>query len=142
MRRRILLAILLAVAMTGAALGIPLGITAWHLVDTLAREDLSARTQQIAASFDNDLANGGDIDLDQVQVAIPSDGRLSVFRVDGSNPGVVTRGVDPGTDVVTEVAFIARQGRVELTIPAGPMRTRQLQITLAVVLLVLLSVGI
>jgi signal transduction histidine kinase len=142
MRRRILLAILLAIAVTAAALGVPLGITAWHLVDTIAREDLSARTQQIAASLDNDLANGDDIDLDQVQVAIPADGRLTVFRVDGDGPSVVTRGVDPGTDVITEVGFIARQGRVELTIPAGPMRTRQMQITVAVMLLVLLSIGI
>jgi signal transduction histidine kinase len=138
MRRRILLAILLAVAVTGAALGIPLGITAWQLVDNLAREDLAARAQQIAATLDNELANGRPIDLTEVRVAVPADGVLVVRQ-----PGDIELryGSDPGADTVSEVVPIARQGQVELSIPAGPLRTRQTQVTLAVVLLVVISVG-
>lgn len=139
MRRRILLAILLAVAVTGAALGIPLGVTAWQLVDNLTREDLASRAQQIAATLDNELASGRPLDLREVSVAVPSDGSLTVRQ-----PGQADLrygGVEPG-ETVTESVPIARQGTVELAIPAGPLRTQQTQATLAVLLLVVISVGI
>jgi signal transduction histidine kinase len=138
MRRRILLAILLAVAVTGAALGIPLGVTAWLLVDNLTREDLSARAQQIAATLDNALANGRAIDLDDVRVAVPTDGSLTVRRP-GEPP--LRYGAELGGDVVTAEVPIARDGEVRLAIPAGPLRARQSQMAAAVVLLVVLSVG-
>ncbi|WP_020668129.1 ATP-binding protein [Amycolatopsis nigrescens] len=138
MRRRILLAILLAVAVTGAALGIPLGVVAWLLVDNLARETLASDAQKIAASLDSDLAENKVLDLDQVLVAVPPDGRLTVRRPE--EPPMIA-GVDPGTDLITETVPIARQGTVELAIPAGPLRARQTQVTVGVVLLVVLSVG-
>ncbi|OZM75074.1 histidine kinase [Amycolatopsis antarctica] len=139
MRRRILLAILLAVAVTGAALGIPLGITAWQLVDNLTREDLASRAQQIAATLDNELANARPLDLREVSVAVPADGRLTVRQPE--QPDLGYGAVGPG-EIVFETVPIARQGTVELAIPAGPLRTRQTQATLAVVLLVVISVGI
>jgi signal transduction histidine kinase len=138
MRRRILLAILLAVAVTGAALGIPLGITAWTLVGSLKRENLANSARSIAAVVDNQLANGQRVDLEQVAAAVPPAGLLSV-RV----PGLIEKryGSDPGSDIVSETVPIARSGSVELSIPAGPMRTKQTQVVLLVVLLVVLSVG-
>jgi signal transduction histidine kinase len=138
MRRRILLAILLAVAVTGAALGIPLGITAWRLVGNLNRENLAASARLIAARLDNQLANGQQLDLDQVAAGVPPDALLTV-----QVPGFIEKryGSDPGRDTVTESVPIAKQGTVELAIPAGPMRTRQTQVTLLVVMLVVLSVG-
>lgn len=138
MRRRILLAILLAVAVTGAALGIPLGITAWHLVDNITREDLAARAQQVAALLDDELANGQQVNLDQVRVAVPADGQLTVRR-----PGAPELSLgDAGSALVEERVPTARHGEVIVAIPAEPVRSRQTQATLAVVLLVVLSVGI
>ncbi|WP_116051149.1 ATP-binding protein [Amycolatopsis palatopharyngis] len=139
MRRRILLAILLAVAVTGAALGIPLGITAWQLVDNLAKEDLAARAQQIAATLDDDIANGDELDLTVVGVAVPEDGVLVVRRPDQAD---LRYGMPIEGSTVSETVPIARAGTVELAIPAAPVRTRQTQVTLLVVLLVVLSVGI
>ncbi|SFQ21189.1 Signal transduction histidine kinase [Amycolatopsis arida] len=138
MRRRILLAILLAVAVTAVALGIPLGITAWQLVENITREQLAASAQQIAATLDDQLANGRPLDLDDVRVAVPEDGLLLVRQA-----GDVTLryGADPGPNRVSEEVPIAKAGTVELVIPAGPLRTRQTQMLLVVVLLVVLSVG-
>jgi signal transduction histidine kinase len=137
-RRRILLAILLAVAVTGAALGIPLGITAWLLVENITRENLRASVGQIAATLDNGLANGQPIDLGDVRVGVPPDGQLTLHQTDRPS---LAEGPDPGVDPVTEVVPIARQGTVELSIPSGPLRARQTQVTAAVILLVVLSVG-
>ncbi|WAL64937.1 ATP-binding protein [Amycolatopsis cynarae] len=141
MRRRILLAILLAVAVTAAALGIPLGVTAWKLVDSITVEDLGARASQIAATLDTDLADGqlSQTDLDGVAVAIPPGGRLTVQL-----PGLpkMIEGADPGPDVVTARVQLARDGNLELATAAGPLRSRQTTVTLAVLLLVVLSVSI
>ncbi|WP_199433991.1 ATP-binding protein [Qaidamihabitans albus] len=139
MRRRILLAILLAVAVTGAALGIPLGVTGLLLVENLAREDLASSAQRIAAILDDQLADARPLDLDQVRAAVPRAGRLTVER-----PGAteLRYGTDPGEDVIVESVPIAKGGTVELAIPAAQLRTRQTQVAVAVVLLVVLSVGI
>ncbi|QFU93692.1 ATP-binding protein [Amycolatopsis sp. YIM 10] len=139
MRRRILLAILLAVAVTGAALGIPLGVTAWLLVDNLNGEDLAARAQVIAATIDDDIAASRTLELDKLRAGVPPDGRLIVRQ---RNEADRFYGVDPGSDPVTVTVPIAREGTVTLESPSGPLRTTQTQVTLAVVLLVVLSVGI
>jgi signal transduction histidine kinase len=136
--RRILLAILLAVAVTAAALGIPLGFTAWELVSSLAKEDLATRAQRIAKSLDTTIAAGEVIDTRQVRLAIPDDGYLLVRGQDGRE---YRHGTKPRGDVLTETANLGGGGQVQLTIPAGPVRTRQTQVTLAVVLLAILSVG-
>ncbi|EHR49185.1 signal transduction histidine kinase [Saccharomonospora marina XMU15] len=138
MRRRILLAILLAVAVTGTALGIPLGVTGWLLVGNLQREELAASAQRIAAILDDQLADDRPLNLDPVRVAVPRDGLLTVHGVATSE---LVYGSYPGSDVVVETVPIAKDGMVELAIPAGPMRARQTQVAMAVVLLVVLSVG-
>lgn len=141
MRRRILLAILLAVAVTAAALGIPLGVTAWKLVESISTEDLSERASQIAANLDTAAADGvlSQADLDGVSILIPNGGRLVVER-----PGKPTlvEGANPGPNVVVSTADLAKGGRLELSIPSGPLRSRQTTVTLAVLLLVVLSVSI
>lgn len=141
MRRRILLAILLAVAVTAAALGIPLGVTAWKLVESISTEDLSERASQIAANLDTASADGdlSQGDLAAVAILIPNGGRLVVQRPGGP---MLAEGANPGPDVVSSSADLARGGRLELSIPSGPLRSRQTTVTLAVLLLVVLSVCI
>jgi signal transduction histidine kinase len=140
-RRRILLAILLAVAVTAAALGIPLGVTAWKLVESISTEDLGERASQIAANLDTSLADGrlDQQDLTGVAILIPNGGRL-VVSLPGRPP--VAEGANPGPDVVSASYELAEGGRLELSIPAGPLRSRQTTVTLAVLLLVVLSVSI
>ncbi|PRX44318.1 signal transduction histidine kinase [Prauserella shujinwangii] len=139
MRRRILLAILLAVAVTGTALGVPLGVTGLLLVENLAREDLASNAQRIAAILDDQLADSRPLDLQPVRAAVPRAGEL-VVRRPGAEP--LRYGTDPGDDVVVESVPIAKGGTVQLAIPATPLRTRQTQVAVAVMLLVVLSVGI
>ncbi|MFD8499296.1 ATP-binding protein [Amycolatopsis sp. NPDC059657] len=139
MRRRILLAILLAVAVTGAALGIPLGVVAWELVETLQRESLAASVRRVATVLDDQLAApGAAIDLGPAKLAAPSDS-LMIVKL----PREMERrtGLDPGAEQISESAPIAHEGSVTLAIPAEPMRTRQGQVVLLVVLIVTLSVG-
>jgi signal transduction histidine kinase len=138
MRRRILMAILLAVLVTAAVLGIPLGVTAWRLVENLNRESLAERARSIAATVDTQVANGQQIDIEQFRVGVPHGGFLEV-----KGDGLVEKhlGVDPGPDPVVESVPTARRGEVVLAIPSGPVRTKQTQVTLLVVLLVVLSVG-
>jgi len=138
-RRRILLAILLAVAITACALGIPLGYTAFQLVESLTREDLAARAQQIAATLDDDISSGQRLDLVDVQLAVPPGGRLLVVR-----PGAaeLTYGPEQGSDTISEEFPIVQQGRVRLSVDAGPMRTRQAQVAALVALVVIATVGI
>lgn len=139
MRRRILLAILLTVAVTACALGIPLGYTAFQVVESLTREDLAGRAQQIAASLDDDIASGRSLDLASVQVAVPPEGQLVVQLPDS---GALSLGANLGEDTVTEEVPIVHQGRVRLSVEAGPMRTRQVQVALLLALVVVATVGI
>jgi signal transduction histidine kinase len=138
LRRRILHAILLAVAVTGFALGIPLGYTALLLVEDITRTELNARAQQIAATLDDELAGGRQLDLTGVQLAVPPNGQLTV-----TSPAVgrVTYGRSPGANVISEEAPIVHQGTVTLAIPADPLRAQQAQVAAFVLLLVVLSVG-
>src|SRR5687768_8567415 len=97
MRRRILLAILLAVAVTTCALGIPLGYTALQLVETLTREQLRVRVQQIALQLDNALANSKDPEISEVQPLVASGERL-VVTLPASRTPTQTYGPDLGDD--------------------------------------------
>lgn len=139
MRRRILLAILLAVAVTACALGIPLGYTAFQLVESLTREDLAARAQQIAATLDDDIARRQTLDLSDVQLAVPTGGHLLV-SIPGSPE--LTYGADLGSNTISEEFPIVQQGRVRLSVDAGPMHTRQAQVAALVALVVVATVGI
>jgi signal transduction histidine kinase len=137
-RRRILLAILLAVAVTAAVLGIPLGIVASWQIESSYRETLAENARAAAAILDTEIANGQEIDLDQVRAAVPANGLLTVRA---SGQGEKRYGNDPGPDTVTETADLARDGKVEIAVPARPMHERQTTVTLVVILLVLLSIG-
>lgn len=139
MRRRILRAILAAVLVTAFVLGIPLGYTALQVVESLTREDLAARAQQIAATLDDEIANGRGIDLSTVQLAVPPNGRLSVML-----PGAPERTLGPvlPEDTVFEEVPIVGHGQVRLSVDAGPMRTRQTQVAVLVALVVALTVAI
>jgi signal transduction histidine kinase len=139
MRRRILLAILLAVAITACALGIPLGFAAFQVVESLTREDLAARAQQIAATLDDELASGHQLDLSKVQLAVPTGGHLVVELPGGPQ---LTLGPAPTAGVVSEEVPIVQQGRVRLEVDSGPMRTRQAQVAALVALVVVGTVGI
>jgi signal transduction histidine kinase len=138
MRRRILRAILLAVAVTGFALGIPLGYTALKLVEDGARGDLSDRAQRIAATLDDQAANGRPMSLNTVQVAVPNGGYLTV---ESSSGGDLTLGDKPSDPVLAVEVPIAHQGTVRLEVSADPMRAAQAQVAGLVVLLLVLSVG-
>lgn len=138
MRRRILLAILLAVAVTGCALGIPLGFSALTVVESLTREDLVQRAQQIATTLDDELAAGHTIELRKIRLAVPEAGRVVVNT---PQTGRLTYGADPGDDPVQEQVPILHSGSVEVSQPSEPMRQRQLQVGGFVLLLVVISVG-
>ena len=137
MRTRIMRAIMLAVAVTGFVLGIPLGWTALQLVDDGAHSDLAASARRIATALDDQIAAGEPISLDTVQVAIPQGARL-VIR---STSGTQESGPALGDDVLAEDVPIAQGGSVRLEMPSGPMRTRQAQVAVSVVLLLVLSVA-
>ncbi len=139
MRRRILLATLLAVAVTACALGIPLGYSALTVVESVTRSELAARAEQVATIVDDQLAAGQPIRLEKVRLAVPKDGRLVVTT---RSTGTLTYGAKPDHDTITEQVPTVHAGSVQLSEPAGPMRTQQLQYFAFVVLLVVLSVGI
>lgn len=139
MRRRILLAILLAVTVTACALGIPLGFAAFQVVESLTREDLAARAQQIAATLDDEIASGHQLDLSKVQLAVPTGGHLLVELPGGRQ---LTLGPVLTSGTISEEVPIVQQGRVRLEVDEGPMRTRQAQVAALVALVVVATVGI
>jgi signal transduction histidine kinase len=139
-RRRILLAILLAVTVTACLLGIPLGYTATAVVESLTREDLGTRVRQIAATLDDQLAGGNELDLAGVRLAVPPGGHLWVALPDSGQEQ--TFGAELGGDTVSEEVPIVQHGTVRLSIGAGPMRTTQTQVALLVALVVVATIGI
>jgi signal transduction histidine kinase len=139
MRRRILLAILLAVAITACALGIPLGYTAFQVVESLTREDLAGRAQQIAATLDDEIASGHQLDLSRVELAVPPGGKLVVELPGGRN---LSYGPEISGETVTEEVPIVQRGRVRLSVEAGPMRTRQAQVAALVALVIIGTIGV
>lgn len=138
MRRRILRAILLAVLVTGVALGAPLGVTGVLLVENFHREELTNSAQRIAAVLDNQLATRNELNLRHIRSAIPRDAHLVVHH---DSDAVMTAGPSTGEDVLREEQPIAR-GHIVMTQPASEMRTQQTQVAVAVVFVVVLSVGI
>lgn len=139
MRRRILLAILMAVTVTACALGIPLGFSATAVVESLTSEQLGARARQIAATLDDEVANGHDISLERVELGVPEGGHLMVTLPDSEERfefGTPLKG-----ETVTAEVPIVQHGTVRLSIDAGPMRTTQTQVALLVVLVVIAAIG-
>jgi signal transduction histidine kinase len=139
MRRRILLAILLAVTVTACALGIPLGFLATGAVENITREELGGRVRQIAATLDDEVASGRELDLTRVQLGVPPGGHLVVELPDSGVRQVYGEEL-PGETVSEEVPIV-QHGTVRLSIDAGPMRTSQTQFALLVALVVMTAIG-
>ncbi|WP_219416056.1 ATP-binding protein [Pseudonocardia nigra] len=137
MRRRILQSTLLVVAITALVLGGPLAITTWRLVEDIHRADLTQRLEQVAARLDNPGA-GDRIDIAAIELAVPTGGRL-VLELTGRPPRVI--GAEVGPDPVSETLPFAPGGTITLAEPLSAMRTEQVQVTLVVLLLVVLSIG-
>jgi signal transduction histidine kinase len=134
-RRRILQSTLLVVAITALVLGGPLAITTWRLVEDIHRADLLSRLEQVAARLD---APGAQIDRASIELAVPVGGRLVLQRA-GEPDQVI--GADVGDDPVAESLPFAPGDVLVMQEPLRLMRTEQVQVTLVVLLLVVLSVG-
>jgi signal transduction histidine kinase len=135
-RRRILQSTLLVAAITALVLGGPLAITTWRLVEDIHRADLLSRLEQVAARLDT---RGTQIDRASIELAVPTGGRLVLQRA-GEPDQVI--GVDVGDDPVSESLPFAPGDVLVMQEPLRLMRTEQIQVTLVVLLLVVLSVGI
>lgn len=139
MHRRILLAILLAVTVTAAALGIPLGVTAWELTRNVAETNLSVRAERIAATLDDDAERGEEMDLSRVSLAIRDSESLIVHRPQDQD---LHYGVEHDGDRIVERIELVDDATLELAAPVGPLRTQQMQVAGAVVLVALFSIGV
>jgi len=131
-RRRILQSTLLVVTITALVLGGPLAITTWRLVEDFTRGELQGRLQQIERRLDVDT------DMSAIELAVPAGGRL-VVALPGRSPEIT--GGEVGADPVTETLPFGSGGVITLEEPQSQMRAQQVQVTLIVLLLVVLSVG-
>lgn len=131
---------LLAVAVTALALGLPLGFTALRLVQDVTQQELDDSAQRIAAAVDDQLSASKSVDIRSIQqLAVPHDGRITVTY---PGTGELTYGDDPGPSGLRSTVPIVRNGHVTLAVPADPLRAKQFQVALLVVLLAVASVGI
>jgi signal transduction histidine kinase len=137
MRRRILLSTLFVVAVTALVLGGPLAFTTWRLVDDFTRAELIQQLERIAGRLD-DQPPGDPIDRAEITLAVPADGQLVV---DVPGAPIQTVGDPPTGAVVSESLPFGQGGTISLTEPSSVMRTQQVQVTVVVILLVVLSVG-
>lgn len=135
MRRRILQSTLLVVALTALVLGGPLALTTWQLVDDFDRARLTASLEQVAARLDGP---GTEVDLVGLELAVPAGGRLILQRA-GEPPLVI--GEDVGPDPVSESLPFGPGGMITMEEPRAVLLGQQVQVTLAVLLLVVLSVA-
>jgi signal transduction histidine kinase len=134
-RRRILQSTLLVVAITALVLGGPLAITTWRLVEDIHRADLLSRLEQVAARLDTP---GAQIDRAAIELAIPTGGRLLLERTGEPDQVIGAEVVD---NPVSESLPFAPGDVLVMQEPLRLMRTEQVQVTLVVLLLVVLSVG-
>lgn len=138
MRRRILQSTLIVVTIMGLVLGVPLAFTTWRLVEDVTRAELTGTLEQIAARLDQPGAIAA-LDASQVELALPAGGRL-VVEQNGREVLAVGPESDPGASVVETLPF-APGGMLTISEPNSTLRTQQLQVTLVVLLLVVLSVA-
>ncbi len=137
MRRRILQSTLLVVTITALVLGVPLAVTTWRLMEDFTRADLLDRLEQVAARLEGPGSFDA-VDQDALALAVPSGGRLTLEE---SGRPVQVLGADVGVDPITEALPVWPGAVITLAEPRTVLRTEQLQVTLVVLLLVLLSVG-
>jgi len=144
-RGRILRSTLLIVLATALLLGIPLVVTTWRLVEDITRTDLTARLNSVSADVvDQEGADGvldGPLDTARLRLAVPRDGRLEVrYPRTGGVTSVAVIGPDNLGPAITERLDLGRGGRLVMQVSANEVRTTQLQATLVVALLVVISV--
>jgi signal transduction histidine kinase len=134
-RRRILQSTLLVVTITALVLGAPLAVTTWRLVEDITRADLTALLERVEARLE---AEGSTIPDSELQLAVPSNGRLVVQQ-----PGLPERriGVNVGENPVSQSLPFGIGGAITLEEPRSAMLAQQIQATLVVLGLVLLSVA-
>jgi len=134
-RRRILQSTLLVVTITALVLGAPLAVTTWRLVEDITRADLTALLERVEARLE---AEGSTIPDSELQLAVPSNGRLVVQQ-----PGQPERriGVNVGENPVSQSLPFGIGGAITLEEPRSAMLAQQIQATLVVLGLVLLSVA-
>ena len=137
MRRRILQSTLLVVTITALVLGIPLAITTWKLMEDFARADLLDRLEQVGTRLDGP-GSFDTVDEDALALAVPSRGRLTLEE---NGRAVQILGNEVGPNPITETLPVWPGAVITLAEPRAQLRTEQLQVTLIVVLLVVLSVG-
>jgi signal transduction histidine kinase len=121
---------------TALVLGGPLAITTWRLVEDIHRADLTSRLEAVAGKLDN--SPNGTIDTAAIEVIVPPGGRLVIDQA--GQPDFVI-GADIGNDAVSEQLPFGPGGMLTLSEPLSAMRTEQVQVTLVVLLLVVLSVA-
>ncbi|MCE0766660.1 ATP-binding protein [Pseudonocardia kujensis] len=137
MRRRILLSTLFVVAVTALVLGGPLAFTTWRLVDDFTRAELIQRLEQIDDRLD-DKPPDTPIDSAAIALAVPYGGELVV---DVPGTPVQRVGALASPDILSESLPFGQGGTITLSEPISVMRTQQVQVTVIVILLVVLSVG-
>uniref|UniRef100_UPI0015F08DD3 HAMP domain-containing histidine kinase n=1 Tax=Pseudonocardia pini TaxID=2758030 RepID=UPI0015F08DD3 len=137
MRRRILLSTLFVVTVTALVLGGPLAFTTWRLVDDFTRAELIQQLERIAGRLD-DEPPGRPIDPSTIALAVPAGGRLVV---DVPGAPIQTIGAPVEDDTIAESLPFGQGGTITLSEPISVMRTQQVQVTVVVILLVVLSVG-
>ena len=137
MRRRILQSTLLVVTITALVLGVPLGITTWRLMEDFARADLLDRLEQVATRLDGP-GSFQTVNQDALALAVPTRGRLTLEE---AGRPVQTLGVDVGTNPIVETLPVWPGAVITIAEPRTQLRTQQVQVTLIVVLLIVLSVG-
>jgi signal transduction histidine kinase len=136
-RRRILQSTLLVVTITALVLGVPLAITTWRLMEDFARADLVDRLEQVATRLDGP-GSFDTVDEDALTLAVPSRGRLTLEE---AGRPIQILGTDVGPNPIAETLPVWPGAAITLAEPRAQLRTEQLQVTLIVVLLVVLSVG-
>jgi signal transduction histidine kinase len=134
-RRRILQSTLLVVALTAFVLGGPLALTTWQLVDDFDRARLTASLEQVAARLDGP---GTEVDRAGLELAVPAGGRLILERA--GEPTLII-GADVGEDPVSEALPFGPGGMITMEEPRAVLLGQQVQVTFAVLLLVVLSVA-
>jgi signal transduction histidine kinase len=134
-RRRILQSTLLVVTITALVLGLPLGVATWRLVEDITRSSMEEVLERVEARLGDEDTS---FQITDLEVVVPARGRL-VIQQQGRPPVVL--GVDVGADPVSQSLPIAQGGQLVLEEPREVLVGQQLQVTLVVLLLALLSIG-
>ena len=144
MRRRMLLSTLLVVALTALLLGAPLVLTTWRLVEDITRAEVVNSLERVVAEIEAQESADGRIpdqlDTSRLALAIPATARLTVTYPAGQGVPEVTVGRQVSGASLTESLPLGPGGSVGLQVSSEDMRTRQLQATAIVALVVALAV--